>query len=50
MFGEGVHPKFGKLLDTELAPFLSQGASNFWYMDPLLLPNPHVVDAIVFLS
>ncbi|KAG0563546.1 hypothetical protein KC19_8G040100 [Ceratodon purpureus] len=30
MFGEGVHPKFEKLLKEELAPFLSQGASNFW--------------------
>lgn len=30
MFGEGVHPKFEKLFKEELAPFLSQGASNFW--------------------
>jgi betaine lipid synthase len=30
MFGEGVHPKFDKLLKEELAPFLSQGAFNFW--------------------
>jgi betaine lipid synthase len=30
MFGEGVHPKFEKLLREELAPFLSQGAANFW--------------------
>lgn len=31
MFGEGVHPRFAKLLQTELSPFLSQGASNFWF-------------------
>jgi betaine lipid synthase len=30
MFGEGVHPRFEKLFNMELAPFLSQGASNFW--------------------
>ena len=30
MFGEGVHPKFEKLFKEELAPFLSQGAANFW--------------------
>eukprot|EP00245_Coleochaete_scutata_P005726 TRINITY_DN1951_c0_g1_i1.p1 TRINITY_DN1951_c0_g1~~TRINITY_DN1951_c0_g1_i1.p1 ORF type:complete len:664 (-),score=144.25 TRINITY_DN1951_c0_g1_i1:680-2671(-) len=30
MFGEGVHPKFPELLERELAPFLSQGAVNFW--------------------
>ncbi|CAM6106075.1 unnamed protein product [Calypogeia fissa] len=30
MFGEGVHPKFEQLLRTEITPFLSQGAANFW--------------------
>ncbi|CAI5471037.1 unnamed protein product [Closterium sp. Yama58-4] len=30
MFGEGVHPQFPTLLERELAPFLSQGALNFW--------------------
>eukprot|EP00850_Spirogloea_muscicola_P021425 SM000249S08236 [mRNA] locus=s249:17321:22871:+ [translate_table: standard] len=30
LFGEGVHPKFMNLLERELAPFLSQGAVNFW--------------------
>lgn len=30
MFGDGVHPKFEQLLDREIAPFLSQGAANFW--------------------
>ena len=32
MFGEGVHPRFEKLFNMELAPFLSQGASNFWWV------------------
>ncbi|MCO5608184.1 hypothetical protein L7F22_062390 [Adiantum nelumboides] len=31
MFGEGVHPQFPTLLQTELNPFLSQGASKFWH-------------------
>lgn len=30
MFGDGVHPKFKLLFEKELAPFLSQGAANFW--------------------
>ncbi|KAJ7531111.1 hypothetical protein O6H91_14G032700 [Diphasiastrum complanatum] len=30
MFGEGVHPKFLQLFQKEIAPFLSQGAANFW--------------------
>eukprot|EP00897_Mesotaenium_endlicherianum_P008660 jgi/Mesen1/7822/ME000417S07135 len=30
MFGEGVHPEFSRLLERELAPFMSQGAANFW--------------------
>ncbi|KAJ7518535.1 hypothetical protein O6H91_21G073200 [Diphasiastrum complanatum] len=30
LFGEGVHPNFLKLLERDLAPFLSQGAIKFW--------------------
>ncbi|CAI5999109.1 unnamed protein product [Closterium sp. NIES-64] len=30
MFGEGVHEGFPELLERELVPFLSQGATNFW--------------------
>ncbi|CAI7858224.1 unnamed protein product [Closterium sp. NIES-54] len=30
MFGEGVHENFPELLERELVPFLSQGATNFW--------------------
>ena len=30
MFGVGVHPNIDELFLTKLAPFLSQGAQNFW--------------------
>ncbi|KAH7444902.1 hypothetical protein KP509_02G097000 [Ceratopteris richardii] len=39
MFGEGVHPQFPNLLKNELAPFLSQGASNFWHTKSYYFKN-----------
>ncbi|GAA5959377.1 hypothetical protein JCM21900_000709 [Sporobolomyces salmonicolor] len=30
MFGEGRHPRFRELLDTEISPFLSSHAYQFW--------------------
>ncbi|BBN01909.1 betaine lipid synthase [Marchantia polymorpha subsp. ruderalis] len=39
MFGDGVHPKFEQLLDREIAPFLSQGAANFWYQKSYYFKN-----------
>jgi len=30
MFGDGVHPKFAEVFERDLAPFMSQGATQFW--------------------
>ena len=30
MFGVGIHPNIDELFRNKLAPFLSQGAQNFW--------------------
>lgn len=39
MFGEGLHSQFGRLLQMDLAPFLSQGASNFWFTKSYYFKN-----------
>lgn len=39
MFGEGIHSQYMRLLQMDLAPFLSQGASNFWYTKAYYFKN-----------